>query len=100
MAIELGMTDEVRDATWRTHTHTRVQGVDLGPCRRQAEALYRECGRYDLLVALQQAAGRWDAALATCEAHYRIHLKPLKLVAPHSHVACAALMRARRPRPA
>jgi intraflagellar transport protein 140 len=40
-----------------------------------AEQLYLQCGRYDLLVMLYAAWGRWPAALALAEKHDRIHLK-------------------------
>lgn len=40
-----------------------------------AERLYRECGRFDLLVKLYIAAGRWKDALRLCAQHDRIHLK-------------------------
>lgn len=37
--------------------------------------LYTECGRYDLLNTLYQAAGRWTAALDVASTFDRIHLK-------------------------
>jgi len=40
-----------------------------------AERLYKECGRYDLLVKLYIASGRWKEALKTASKHDRIHLK-------------------------
>eukprot|EP01006_Ploeotia_vitrea_P023897 TRINITY_DN56570_c0_g3_i1.p1 TRINITY_DN56570_c0_g3~~TRINITY_DN56570_c0_g3_i1.p1 ORF type:complete len:722 (+),score=428.01 TRINITY_DN56570_c0_g3_i1:176-2167(+) len=40
-----------------------------------AEKLYRQCGRYDLLVNMLRASGRWKRALQVCERHDRIHLK-------------------------
>jgi len=40
-----------------------------------AERLYLESKRYDLLVALYQSCGRWEEALSLCEKHDRIHLK-------------------------
>jgi len=41
----------------------------------EAEKLYLECKRYDLLVKFYQATGRWKEALSTCALHDRIHLK-------------------------
>lgn len=41
----------------------------------EAEKLYTDCGRYDLLVKFYQATGRWKDALKVCGAHDRIHLK-------------------------
>ena len=40
-----------------------------------AEKLYANCGRYDLLIKLYQACGRWKDALRVCSKHDRIHLK-------------------------
>mmetsp|Transcript_83931 Transcript_83931/g.237404 ORF Transcript_83931/g.237404 Transcript_83931/m.237404 type:complete len:1469 (+) Transcript_83931:229-4635(+) len=40
-----------------------------------ADRLYRECGRYDLLNQLYQASGFWDRALDVAETKDRIHLK-------------------------
>jgi intraflagellar transport protein 140 len=40
-----------------------------------AERLYKECGRYDLLVQLYMASGRWKDALKAASKHDRIHLK-------------------------
>eukprot|EP00698_Gefionella_okellyi_P002980 TRINITY_DN12813_c0_g1_i1.p1 TRINITY_DN12813_c0_g1~~TRINITY_DN12813_c0_g1_i1.p1 ORF type:complete len:1394 (-),score=371.65 TRINITY_DN12813_c0_g1_i1:33-4172(-) len=40
-----------------------------------AEKLYTQCNRYDLLNLLQQAAGKWDRAIKTAETHDRIHLR-------------------------
>lgn len=42
-------------------------GMDL-----EAERLFGQCGRFDLLVAQYQAGGRWQAAITTAEAHARI----------------------------
>lgn len=40
-----------------------------------AERLYKECGRYDLLVQLFMASGRWKEALKISAKYDRIHLK-------------------------
>ena len=40
-----------------------------------AERLYRECGRYDLLVQLYKNWGKWDLALETADKFDRIHLR-------------------------
>ena len=40
-----------------------------------AERLYKECGRYDLLVQLYIASGRWKDALKICSKYCRILLK-------------------------
>src|SRR5689334_14558640 len=40
-----------------------------------AERLYKECGRFDLLVQLYTASGRWKDALKCAAKYDRIHLK-------------------------
>jgi len=40
-----------------------------------AVSLYKECGRYDLLNQLYQAAGQWDRALEIAHSKDRIHLR-------------------------
>ena len=42
-----------------------------------AERLYRECGRFDLLCHFLQATGKWKEALAVAAKHDRVHLKAL-----------------------
>ena len=42
-----------------------------------AERLYRECGRYDLLCQFLQATGKWKEALLVATKHDRVHLKSL-----------------------
>ena len=51
-----------------------VVAVQLGMLE-EAEALYRSCGRHDLLNELYQASGKWEKALELAESHDRIHLK-------------------------
>ncbi|KAF4087733.1 hypothetical protein AMELA_G00073850 [Ameiurus melas] len=41
----------------------------------EAEALYRSCGRFDLLNKFYQARGDWQKAIETAESHDRIHLR-------------------------
>lgn len=41
----------------------------------EAEALYKKCGRYDLLNRLLQACGRFEDALKIAEQLDRVHLK-------------------------
>lgn len=41
----------------------------------EAKALYKKCGRYDLLNRLLQAIGEFDEAIKVAEEHDRIHLK-------------------------
>lgn len=48
--------------------------IQLG-LRNDAARLYRECGRFDLLNELYQAAGEWYLALDTAERYDRIHLR-------------------------
>ncbi|XP_023147519.2 intraflagellar transport protein 140 homolog isoform X1 [Amphiprion ocellaris] len=40
-----------------------------------AEKLYKNCQRYDLLNSFYQASGQWHQALDTAETHDRIHLR-------------------------
>ena len=40
-----------------------------------AERLYRECGRFDLLNRMHQDSGAWDAALALAAETDRAHLR-------------------------
>ncbi|XP_041473205.1 intraflagellar transport protein 140 homolog isoform X2 [Lytechinus variegatus] len=40
-----------------------------------AERLYKNCGRYDLLNAFYQASGQWGKAMETAELNDRIHLR-------------------------
>ena len=42
-----------------------------------AERLYRECGRFDLLCHFLQATGKWREALLVAAKHDRVHLKAL-----------------------
>jgi len=42
----------------------------------EAEALYKKCGRFDLLNLLYQACGEWDKALEIAKTKDRVHLKP------------------------
>jgi intraflagellar transport protein 140 len=42
---------------------------------KQAEQLYRECGRYDLLVRFLQDSGRWQDALDVAKESDRMHLR-------------------------
>ena len=54
----------------------------------EAERLYAECGRYDLLNELLQASGEWDRALKMAEDKDRIHLKVRPRPSPDSLTPC------------
>lgn len=43
--------------------------------QEEAEQLYKQCQRYDLLNKLYQASGQWQNAVAVAELHDRIHLR-------------------------
>eukprot|EP00667_Euglena_gracilis_P000441 EG_transcript_441 len=43
----------------------------------EAEQLYKQCKRYDLLNVLYMASGKWDLALQTAEKNDRIHLRAI-----------------------
>ena len=40
-----------------------------------AKELYKECGRYDLLVKLHMSCGEWDEAIEVAQKYNRINLK-------------------------
>ena len=41
----------------------------------EAVALYKECGRFDLLNKLYQDRGLWDQSAQVAKDHDRIHLR-------------------------
>ncbi|KAF7471270.1 hypothetical protein GHT09_017613 [Marmota monax] len=49
--------------------------IVLSLLQEEAEQLYKECQRYDLLNRLYQASGQWQNAMAVAELHDRIHLR-------------------------
>eukprot|EP00795_Rhopilema_esculentum_P000551 gene551-10237_t len=51
-----------------------VLAVQLGMLE-EAERLYKQCKRFDLLNQLYQASNSWSKALETAELHDRIHLR-------------------------
>ena len=65
-----------RDAARFAEPDARVAAVatHLG-LTEDAERLYKDCGRFDLLAALLRSAGRWRDALRVVDAHDRVHLK-------------------------
>ena len=65
-----------RDASRIKEPDARVAAVavHLGLVE-DAERLYFNCGRFDLLVELYRASGRWKEALAVAQKHDRVHLK-------------------------
>nr|CAD7263177.1 unnamed protein product [Timema shepardi] len=66
----------LRQAAHEPELEARVAmlAVHLG-LMDEAERLYEQCGRYDHLNALYQAAGEWDKAMRVAEEHDRIHLR-------------------------
>jgi intraflagellar transport protein 140 len=67
--------------------HVAMVAIQLGLIE-DAERLYVECGRYDLLVQLYVSTGRWAEALAVCATKDRIHLKSVHyLYARHLEAA-------------
>ena len=66
----------VRDASEEPELDARVAAVavHLG-LTEEAEHLYAQCGRFDLLNKLYQAMGRWEEAIAVASTEDRIHLK-------------------------
>ncbi|GAB5358318.1 hypothetical protein AAMO2058_000447200 [Amorphochlora amoebiformis] len=58
----------------KVNVEMAMMAIQLGMLE-DAEKLYIECDRYDLLVQLYCASGKWEKALQVCEKHDRIHLK-------------------------
>lgn len=69
-ALRLAMEDE----SLETEAKIAVLAIELQMIP-EAEALYKKCGRYDLLNKLLQACGRFDEALQIAERLDRVHLK-------------------------
>lgn len=69
-ALRLAMADE----TLEPEAKIAVLAIELQMIP-EAEALYKKCGRYDLLNALLQACGRFEEALQIAERLDRVHLK-------------------------
>lgn len=67
--------DAVREAAAEPEPEARVAmlAIQLG-LLDDAERLYAQCGRYDLLCKMHRAAGRWAEALALAADKDRIHL--------------------------
>ena len=65
-----------RDAARFAEPDARVAAVatHLG-LLEDAERLYRDCGRFDLLANLHRASGRWRDAARVAAARDRVHLK-------------------------
>ncbi|KAG3258905.1 intraflagellar transport protein 140 homolog isoform X1 [Ictidomys tridecemlineatus] len=66
----------LREAEREPELEARVAmlAIQLGMLE-EAEQLYKECQRYDLLNRLYQASGQWQNAVAVAELHDRIHLR-------------------------
>eukprot|EP00736_Rhodelphis_marinus_P013329 Rmarinus@m.1241 len=66
----------VREAESEPEKEARVAAVaiHLG-LYDDAEHLYMQCGRYDLLNKLYQALGKWSRAIELAKKHDRIHLR-------------------------
>lgn len=69
-ALRIAMADE----TLEPEAKIAVLAIELGLID-EAEALYKKCGRYDLLNELLQASNRFSEALHVAERHDRVHLK-------------------------
>ncbi|KAG8433191.1 hypothetical protein GDO86_017467 [Hymenochirus boettgeri] len=66
----------LREAEQEPEVEARVAmlAVQLGMLE-DAEKLYKNCQRYDLLNKLYQCWGQWQKAIETAESHDRIHLR-------------------------
>lgn len=69
-ALRIAMDDD----TLEHDAKIAVLAIELNMIA-EAEALYKKCGRYDLLNELLQACGRFDEALQIAERLDRVHLK-------------------------
>ncbi|XP_059617138.1 intraflagellar transport protein 140 homolog [Phlebotomus argentipes] len=64
----------MEDDTLEDEARIAVLAIELDMIE-EAEALYKKCGRYDLLNRLLQACGRFEEALQIAEQCDRVHLK-------------------------
>ncbi|XP_058128207.1 intraflagellar transport protein 140 homolog [Anopheles ziemanni] len=64
----------MEDDTLEQEARVAVLAIELDMVS-EAEALYKRCGRYDLLNKLYQASGRFDEALEVAEHFDRVHLR-------------------------
>ena len=48
--------------------------IDLGMFN-EAQSLFENCERYDLVIELLQALGKWEQSIKFCEKYDRVHLK-------------------------
>uniref|UniRef100_A0AAG5DP30 Uncharacterized protein n=1 Tax=Anopheles atroparvus TaxID=41427 RepID=A0AAG5DP30_ANOAO len=64
----------MEDDTLEQEARVAVLAIELDMVC-EAEALYKRCGRYDLLNKLYQASGRFDEALEVAEHFDRVHLR-------------------------
>ncbi|XP_053678512.1 intraflagellar transport protein 140 homolog [Anopheles nili] len=64
----------MEDTTLEPEARVAVLAIELGMLD-EAEALYKRCGRYDLLNKLYQASGRFEEALEVAEHFDRVHLR-------------------------
>ncbi|XP_055684546.1 intraflagellar transport protein 140 homolog [Lutzomyia longipalpis] len=64
----------MEDDTLEKEARIAVLAIELDMIE-EAEALYKKCGRYDLLNRLLQACGRFEEALQIAEQCDRVHLK-------------------------
>ncbi|XP_035773197.1 intraflagellar transport protein 140 homolog [Anopheles albimanus] len=62
------------DTSLEQEARVAVLAIELGMVG-EAEALYKRCGRYDLLNKLYQASGRYEEALEVAEHFDRVHLR-------------------------
>ncbi|XP_043945229.1 intraflagellar transport protein 140 homolog [Protopterus annectens] len=66
----------LREAEQEPELDARVAmlAVQLGMLE-DAEQLYKNCKRYDLLNKFYQASGQWEKGIETAEGHDRVHLR-------------------------
>uniref|UniRef100_A0ABL0EJ54 Anaphase-promoting complex subunit 4 WD40 domain-containing protein n=1 Tax=Rhodnius prolixus TaxID=13249 RepID=A0ABL0EJ54_RHOPR len=65
----------LNEAEKEPELEARIAALALQLGMKEAEELYEECGRYDLLNKLYQRSDQWDRAVEISQKHDRIHLR-------------------------
>jgi len=65
---------ECKQSEPEPNVHVAMLAINIG-MNEEAERLYKECGRYDLLNQFYQASDHWKKAIECAENHDRIHLR-------------------------
>ncbi|KAA3676159.1 intraflagellar transport protein 140, partial [Paragonimus westermani] len=68
------MVREARSREPEAEAHAGELAIQLG-MPNEAERLFTQCGRWDLVIRLHQSLGQWDKALRVATSHNRIALR-------------------------